>query len=706
MTRCPQNVTLTHVPSDRLPDWSGEGVTLLLDLQRRGLLAQVEEQFRIARQGGFAGFDVFLFLLYFFGSRMKGGLRNFWVSASVHGEALAAVGGRVRLPSPAAISRALGIVDPELPRSLSGRLLMEVPGIDDVLRHPSAQTFDATGSNWHLFDFDPTVTTLRQRRLASGADLPPGHRRSADLAAPGHAGRKRGEVQFRRAALQHAGSALWLAGGLERGNGDRRAELTDALDALVATCARIHHPLSRSLIRMDGEFGSVPAYTACRERGVPFLTRLNRPEMYLAPDVRRRLAEATWTYVASDCSGPRRAAAELGTATIPAAPQTRRSDGTPFAPVTVRVIVSRYRRDGEAEHGHIIHGWQYELFVADVGVEPWPAADLVRAYFGRGGQENRFAQEDRELGLDHVFSYHLPGQALAVLVGLMVWNLRIVRGFELDSPPAVAATGTPRRDEIDPRPAGHMPEEPDEEPDEPPPAPSEAEAELGRRLTAWDWTRWNKKNPGWCWEPETVRLLCPTGKPHGLITVSVPERGRRVGQALFRGARGACATCPLRSECHRAATPIESPRSVGITVDRDFAQRLRRLHRVASAARNPRRVPKPRPRRRTLGIAVPATEIAPGDFAVRDATLLPAVSRRFFADAIRGLSVSVSLQPTAPRERLHPMLAASPAARHHRRLTWQQHLARYAREPGSPVCIALNGGLRLQSIIDPKGALQ
>ena len=126
MTRCPQSVTLTHVPSDRLPDWSGEGVTLLLDLQRRGLLAQVEEQFRIARQGGFAGFDVFLFLLYFFGSRMKGGLRNFWVSASVHGEALAAVGGRVRLPSPAAISRALGIVDPELPRSLSGRLLMEV----------------------------------------------------------------------------------------------------------------------------------------------------------------------------------------------------------------------------------------------------------------------------------------------------------------------------------------------------------------------------------------------------------------------------------------------------------------------------------------------------------------------------------------------------------------------------------------------------
>jgi len=53
----------------------------------------------------------------------------------------------------------------------------------------------------------------------------------------------------------------------------------------------------------------------------------------------------------------------------------------------------------------------------DAPADAWPAPEAITAFFGRGGkQENRFAQEDRELGSDRIISYHLPGQELAELV--------------------------------------------------------------------------------------------------------------------------------------------------------------------------------------------------------------------------------------------------------------------------------------------------
>ena len=73
--------------------------------------------------------------------------------------------------------------------------------------------------------------------------------------------------------------------------------------------------------------------------------------------------------------------------------------------------------------------------------DAWPAPEVVTAYYGRNSEENRFAQEDRELGLDRLISYRLPGQELATLVGLSVWNLGVVQGFELDRPPAGASRG-------------------------------------------------------------------------------------------------------------------------------------------------------------------------------------------------------------------------------------------------------------------------
>ena len=94
MTRGKKTVTWTPVDASRLPDWTSEGVALIADLERREFLGQLEERLRIRREGGYAGIDVFVFLLYFFSSRLGIGLKTWWGRAREYKVALAALAGR------------------------------------------------------------------------------------------------------------------------------------------------------------------------------------------------------------------------------------------------------------------------------------------------------------------------------------------------------------------------------------------------------------------------------------------------------------------------------------------------------------------------------------------------------------------------------------------------------------------------------------
>ena len=435
MDRRRAEVTWKDADPERIPDDVAEGAALVVDLERRGVLEAIGARVRIRREGGYCGFDILLFLLLYFAVRQSIGLRKFWDLVRGCGDKLAALGRRRQLPSPASVSRALDSVEPELLRPAGEWLLSEGAGIDPVLHHPSVQTYDARGEGWHVFDFDPTVTTLRHRALPEGDDLPAARRRSKQASA-GYSGRKRGDVQFRRGTLQHAGSGAWMQAMLHPGNGKSHVELAAALGVVVRTCERLVHPTARALLRMDGEFGWVPFVDACRSRGVPCLTRLTRPEMFEQAEVLLALREGTWHFVPDSRSGPRRSALDLGVVTVPPGVDTRRPDGTAYEPIAVRVVCSRYPRTEKAEHGRVIDGWQYELFVVDAPADAFPAPSAVALYFGRAGLENRFAQEDREAAMDRIFSYHLPGQEFAIDVGLWVWNLRLARGFELSPPPA------------------------------------------------------------------------------------------------------------------------------------------------------------------------------------------------------------------------------------------------------------------------------
>ena len=695
MSQTTRSVTWSPKDAARLPDWASGGCALIERLRQSGALAKVGERLRITRQGGYAGLDMFLFLLYFFCSG-ESGIRPFWRSACGFSEQLAAFAGRTKLPSPAAMSRAFKSVRVEDIRPLATWLLTEAAGAGEVLRHPSVLTRDARGQAWHVFHFDPTVTAIHQRPLPEGTDLPEPRRRAEEMSAPGFRGRKRGNRCFRRGGLSHAGSGLWLQAVLSRGNGERRPDLEGAADVVVATCKQIDHPLERALLVMDGEFAAVPTYSALRARKLPFITRFTRYEILDQPAVRQQLREATWLAVEDDRSGPRRSAIDLGIVTVQAGDQTRREDGTPFEPLSLRIVASRYVRSGEADHGRVLDGWQYELFVVDAAPEEWPAPEAVTQFFARTAVESRFAQEDREFQLDRKFSCHLPGQELACLIGLLCWNLHVVRGFELAPPPTDLGAPPARQATVDAR-ATDAPMPPAAEPAEPLPAePAEIDEARTRLLARIDWAPWRAKNPGWEWSAETGAVVCPNKQPLQLVGVSLPTLQPPAGARMFfRGRTGACEGCPFRPDCTRSQSEPFS-KALGIGVDAAHAAELKETF-LGKRVRRPSA--RPRRAKNVLAITMASPDPVAGPHAVTDAGFLPAEARTLFRDAARDLSVRVVVE--IPRRSKGPvLLAPSRAHRQHRRKTWAENLARYSLPDGSCVQVEYSGGLAAQTLLN------
>ncbi len=437
MTQNRRVVLQPRVVGDQLPEWASGGVVILEWLRQQGRWEEATELLKIQREGGYAGVDALVFLLYYFASGLRVGVKEFSERAREQHKRLAAVGGRRRLPTQSSMSRILAAVESDTAQSFGNWLLQQGPEIASVLQHPTVLTRDAVGDGWHIFDWDPTVTTLRHRALPELDGTPEARRRSNSIAAPGYPGRKRGDVQFSRATLQHAGSGLWLGIEMAPGNGAPREAFQGALEQAVATCEHAAIDRERAILRADGVAGNVPFITACIEAGVHYITRLAHYQLLQDPNIVAHLKEATWFDVPSSGSGPTRQACDLGQVQLEPAPGTVGLNGRVYDAVEVRVIVSRFpsRTDSGRGAGVVIDGWQYELYGTDLSAMGWPEAEIVAGYYGRSGQENRFHQEDRELGLDRIFSYHLPGQQLATLVGLFVWNFQICRGMDLARPP-------------------------------------------------------------------------------------------------------------------------------------------------------------------------------------------------------------------------------------------------------------------------------
>lgn len=292
-TRQRSTVTYESCDPSLLPSQIIQGALVLCDIEERGIVDDIAERIRIRRQGGYPGVDIFLLLLIFLASSPHGGIRPFWKHLKPVGKRVAGLARRKTLPSPSATSRALSSVETDLIQPQTAWLPTEAPQIEEVLKHPSVLHFDAKGSGWHGFDLDPTVTTLRQRALPMGDDLPEPMRRAEETGKPGHSGRKRGDVHCRRVDVQHAGAGAFVHAHMHQGNGNETADLDIDTCSVTTLRDRMGWPKEHILIRADGEFGTVPYFHVFRKHRLPFITRANYPSLYDDSNVLDRLRTAT-----------------------------------------------------------------------------------------------------------------------------------------------------------------------------------------------------------------------------------------------------------------------------------------------------------------------------------------------------------------------------------------------------------------------------
>lgn len=738
--------------SARVPEWASAGVVLIEWLQRRGLWVQLTERLKIQREGGYAGIDAFVFLIYLFTSGLRLGLKEFSERARKPQRQLAAVGGRERLPTQASMSRMLASVSPEMLKGFGPWLLREAVDVAAVLNHPSVLTRDAQGAGWHVFDWDPTVTTLRHRALPVFDDMPQARRRSEALAKAGYPGRKRGDVQFSRGTLQHAGSGLWLGIEMGTGNGAHRQALESAVEQVLATCHYAQLAVERALLRMDGAAGNVPAISSCIKAGLHFVTRLAHYQLLDSPDIKRHLNEATWYEVPSSGSGPTRQATDLGRVTLEAASTSVQADGKVFAPVEARVVVSRFVASGEGRGaGTVIDGWQYELYGTNLPPAAWPEVEVVAGYYGRCGQENRFSQEDSELGLDRIFSYHLAGQQLTNLIGLFVWNFSICRGMDLTSPPdALPMQAASARTPVEPTPRLPEAESTAATPTtgavqnetvvagdaqtthqpiavvkptaavrlrrqaEPLEASSITDAKhaVNEMLNLVDWQHALRHLDDWSYVANTQSLLCPARNSVPLARIEHVQ-GQPI-RARFQADSGLCDSCQIRPTCIKSLHPLYR-KEVRVSVPPPHAGPLRELWLKATHSHAQIQTPtKPIHTSSTLRPTENARNATPKKtllwFPLQPPTeqillevapprLLPAELRKQTRAAARSLEIEIIVDHAPAPEKPSPMLAGSPGERQKRRQTWPERLRFNKLRPGSSVQIRLSG---LNSVVMQK----
>lgn len=571
MARRSVHVTSKKKHSQLLPQWAAQFAIIIELLAKKDILERIAQTFRLKRKPGYAGIDLFIFILAFFTYPEKVGIRTFAKRVSKDGQKLAALAGRASWPTSSSISRALKSISLEKAQEFTQWLLNETYDSSHVIHCPEAISTDTLGQRWHLFDYDPTVTAIRQRSLPQGEDLPEPRRRCTELAGPGYPGRKRGEVQYTRTPLQHAGSSLWLWQTLSPGNGHHVDELEGAVRSLSQFCTLNKVEIQRSVIRFDGGNGGVRTLVACRNQNVKYLTRIARYDLLNREPVAEYLKTARWQKVQDSGSGPQREAVELGTFIL-AAKKDRNCR------IETRVVVSRYQaKPGKkGGSGKVIDGFHYELFATDLPADCWPASETVTTYYGRCGQENRYNQSERELDLDRTLSFNPGGQLVATSIGLFVWNLRVSLGAKL-----LGINQCPEEsDETVP----NGQETPDQEPGKAPPAAesdvsfepdpgngissenkSSSKSEIMSWLSGLDWEDLLKKHPGFVWDAEAHVLKCPSDASlhyHDLI-----HQSNRSVAIRFRARRSSCFLCSTRARCTHSTSPYFQ-RDVRVSVNR------------------------------------------------------------------------------------------------------------------------------------------
>jgi len=277
-------------------------VVLIVEyLRKHGIFAKISEGVRFARRR-FGHYKVIDFLAVLFGYAISGErtLESFYEQLRPFAVPFMALFERDQLPARSTFSRFLAALTAEPIEALRTLFL------DDLLSHLNTsekQTgglVDREGGKWVVFAIDGTREAARQRALPQGETLPSPQRRLDEVCAPGYTGRKRGESVRTRTTVSQAHSYYWLGNFGNRGNGRYREELRKGLAAIRRYLAASQLPQERTLLRLDGQYGTGAVLSDLA--GFAFVTRgreysvLDHPliqaRLHLPPDqVQQRTAK-------------------------------------------------------------------------------------------------------------------------------------------------------------------------------------------------------------------------------------------------------------------------------------------------------------------------------------------------------------------------------------------------------------------------------
>ena len=248
-----------------MPPWFGEVALLIHHLRQQKVLETIAEQVRFARRR-FGHFEMIDFVAVLFGYALSGErtLAAFYERLCPWATAFMALFERDRLPSRSALSRWLAALDQATVEALRTRFLCDLLARRLTKEDTQVGLWDRSGTQWLVFEVDGTREAARQRALPQTSDRPVAQRRLRPLCAPGYLGRKRGEVVRTRTTVLQAHTHQWLGTFGNAGNGEYRAELRRAVEAIHGYLKEWQFPPAHALLRLDGQYGTGPSWPIWR----------------------------------------------------------------------------------------------------------------------------------------------------------------------------------------------------------------------------------------------------------------------------------------------------------------------------------------------------------------------------------------------------------------------------------------------------------
>jgi hypothetical protein len=325
--------------------------------------------------------------------------------------------GRSDLPDPATLSRYLAALDQPCVEALRTLFL------EDLLARspfgtPPGGLWDRQGNQWMIIDVDGTRQAARQRALPAAPELPPAHRRFDQVCAPGHLGRKRGEVVRTRTTILQAHTHQWLGTFGNPGNGEYRSELQRARTVVAAYAAAIALPLSHVAIRLDGLYGNAaPLADLLADDGPGVVVRGKDYHLLEQPVVRQRLCRPPDQHTIHPESGASRALYDCAHITL-----------TPTGPMVRMLLATHPVGSSRPSIGKVKEGTVYEQFFTTLPSSAFTPADVLDLYLHRGSFETVLADEDQEQAPDRWVSRTPWGQEFWQIVCQWIWNLRLEFG--------------------------------------------------------------------------------------------------------------------------------------------------------------------------------------------------------------------------------------------------------------------------------------